>query len=123
MRKERPVSTMELVPKLYRSKPSFKIVHFRRTRETVKTEYGAVPRYSYGDPRDDIHDIHKIGGKAASVPTWPNNVIPYEISPDFDYLDLTAIDIAIQDYHAKTCITWKRRTTESDYVQFFRNVS
>ncbi|XP_021964812.1 zinc metalloproteinase nas-7 [Folsomia candida] len=59
----------------------------------------------------------------AGIPTWPNRVIPYEIGPDFDSLDLSRIDIAIQDYHTKTCITWKRRTTESDYVQFFRNVS
>uniref|UniRef100_A0A336KAV7 Metalloendopeptidase n=1 Tax=Culicoides sonorensis TaxID=179676 RepID=A0A336KAV7_CULSO len=49
---------------------------------------------------------------------WPNGVVPYTFDGYFPPPQKAVIDAAINEYHAKTCIRFKPRTTESDYVVF-----
>lgn len=48
---------------------------------------------------------------------WPNAVIPYEIVGPYDSRATTMIQNAINVYHQKTCIKFRRRTSnDRDYI-------
>ena len=47
---------------------------------------------------------------------WPNAQIPYVISASYSARDRSVIANAIGIYQAKTCIRFKARTTETDYI-------
>lgn len=48
---------------------------------------------------------------------WPNNVIPYTITPRvFSTVQVLYIRLALQQIERKTCIRFVERTTEEDYV-------
>ncbi|TMW53114.1 hypothetical protein DOY81_001842 [Sarcophaga bullata] len=47
---------------------------------------------------------------------WPKAIIPYEIQGPFSTNDLAIITHAFNEYHAKTCVRFRKRTNEQDYV-------
>ena len=51
---------------------------------------------------------------------WPNAVIPYTISSSFSNTERQVIAKAFGIYAEKTCIQFKGRTTESDYISIIR---
>nr|UZC46533.1 hatching enzyme [Exorista sorbillans]WFF64589.1 hatching enzyme [Exorista sorbillans] len=54
---------------------------------------------------------------------WPRGVVPYEIAENFEISDLHIIGFAMNEYHAKTCIRFKPRTNERDYISIVRGNS
>ncbi|XP_055324074.1 hatching enzyme 1.2 isoform X2 [Sitodiplosis mosellana] len=57
-------------------------------------------------------------GLIASSSHWPGGVVPFEISGYFDANGMDLIERAINEYHRRTCIRFKPRTYERDYVTF-----
>ncbi|XP_058056147.1 zinc metalloproteinase nas-4-like [Anopheles bellator] len=55
-------------------------------------------------------------GLANTATRWPNAVVPVVITGSFDAAGIKLINDAINQFHAKTCIRFKARTTEKDYV-------
>lgn len=51
---------------------------------------------------------------------WPNGVVPYVISDGLKYQSraVSAIKAAMNDYHQATCIRFKQRTNERQYIYF-----
>ncbi|XP_017091533.2 hatching enzyme 1.2 isoform X1 [Drosophila bipectinata] len=47
---------------------------------------------------------------------WPGGVVPYEIKGPFTSQEMGNINHAFKEYHTKTCIRFKPRTTEKDYI-------
>ncbi|XP_078598280.1 uncharacterized protein LOC144874226 isoform X4 [Branchiostoma floridae x Branchiostoma japonicum] len=69
-------------------------------------------------------------GRAAVPPTiaglsmrWPKGIIPYTIDCSLQNIPaaLTAIKTAIRQWEERTCIRFVKRTTEKDYLDFYRN--
>lgn len=54
---------------------------------------------------------------------WPNAEIPFKISDYFEKHDLEVIALAMNEYHAKTCVRFKHHTNELDYISFLRGNS
>lgn len=54
---------------------------------------------------------------------WPDGEVPFEIAGDFSKDELDMIASAIDEYHAKTCIRFIPRTTETDYISIVRGNS
>ncbi|XP_052863721.1 zinc metalloproteinase nas-4-like [Anopheles cruzii] len=55
-------------------------------------------------------------GLANTATRWPNAMVPVVITGSFDAAGVKLINDAINQFHAKTCIRFKARTTEKDYV-------
>lgn len=47
---------------------------------------------------------------------WPNAIIPFEISQEFNRFHLIAIEHALAQFHQQTCIRFIPRTDESNYI-------
>ncbi|XP_017009059.2 hatching enzyme 1.2 [Drosophila takahashii] len=47
---------------------------------------------------------------------WPGGVVPYEIKGPFSSQEMGNINHAFKEYHTKTCVRFKPRTTEKDYI-------
>jgi len=47
---------------------------------------------------------------------WPNAVVPYVITGSFSSSELSKIRAAMDDYQARTCITFVQRTNEAHYI-------
>ncbi|XP_063706347.1 hatching enzyme 1.2-like [Culicoides brevitarsis] len=63
----------------------------------------------------------KIEGRSALADKskrWPGGVVPYIIEGGFPSAQRSVIESAIAEYHAKTCIRFVPRTSQSDYVIF-----
>ncbi|XP_078371348.1 meprin A subunit beta-like [Oculina patagonica] len=64
------------------------------------------------------------GDVRSSIPTgkWPGAVMAYRIEPSLtnEPRAMNAIRSAMNEWEQKTCVRFKRRTTESAYVSFFR---
>jgi len=54
---------------------------------------------------------------------WPNAIIPYLISSAFSSQERSVIANAIRTYETKTCIRFKARTTEADYIHILNGGS
>lgn len=51
---------------------------------------------------------------------WPNGVVPYSITSSIGSSGARAIQNAIAQYHKHTCIRFKKRTNEWNYISFYR---
>ncbi|XP_017140742.1 zinc metalloproteinase nas-1 isoform X2 [Drosophila miranda] len=47
---------------------------------------------------------------------WPGAVVPYEIKGPFTTQELGNINHAFKEYHTRTCVRFKPRSTEKDYI-------
>ncbi|XP_068699308.1 zinc metalloproteinase nas-14-like [Montipora foliosa] len=70
----------------------------------------------------DVYSSTEIGLQAASIitPLWPNGEIVYDIDRSIaqDVRGLSAVIAGMREWIRKTCIRFKQRTTERDYVYF-----
>ncbi|XP_058056148.1 hatching enzyme 1.2-like [Anopheles bellator] len=55
-------------------------------------------------------------GLASTSTRWPNGVVPFVISGNFDAKGMQLIEEAMKQFHAKTCIRFKPRMAEKDYI-------
>ncbi|XP_004519842.1 zinc metalloproteinase nas-4-like [Ceratitis capitata] len=55
-------------------------------------------------------------GLIAYSARWPGAVVPYEIDGRFKEKELAVIKKAFKEYHTKTCIRFKPRSSEDDYI-------
>ncbi|GBO38541.1 hypothetical protein AVEN_124964-1 [Araneus ventricosus] len=49
---------------------------------------------------------------------WPGAIVPYEIDASLEKYEAKILE-AIQHYAEKTCVTFKKRTYERDYIRLF----
>ncbi|XP_031620738.1 zinc metalloproteinase nas-4-like isoform X2 [Contarinia nasturtii] len=57
-------------------------------------------------------------GLIASASHWPGGIVPFDIEGYFDANAMDLIERAINEYHKRTCIRFKPRTYERDYISF-----
>ncbi|XP_041788195.1 zinc metalloproteinase nas-4 isoform X2 [Anopheles merus] len=57
-------------------------------------------------------------GLSNTATRWPNGVVPFVISGNFDAKGMQLIEQAINEYHTKTCIRFVPRMGEKNYVSF-----
>lgn len=55
-------------------------------------------------------------GLVAYTSRWPGAVVPFEIRGNFDAYQMSLIEQAINEYHRRTCIRFRPRLSESDYI-------
>ncbi|CAL8095466.1 unnamed protein product [Orchesella dallaii] len=66
-------------------------------------------------------DSKTSGGRNAVINAtqiWPKGIVPYIISSQFDENGRSTIARAIMEYHQQTCISFKPRSNELDYIMF-----
>jgi len=51
---------------------------------------------------------------------WPENTIPYLISSSFSQYERSVIAKAMKEYHDKTCIRFRPRTSEQAYIHIMK---
>lgn len=59
--------------------------------------------------------MHRNGLIAHSA-RWSRGIVPYEIQGRFDEKEMAMINNAFKEYHNKTCVRFKPRSTERDYI-------
>ncbi|XP_021955270.1 zinc metalloproteinase nas-15 [Folsomia candida] len=73
---------------------------------TTMRNLGNESSEDYGNRNGIIYEKQK----------WPAGVVPYFISSQFNAVERSVIAKAISEYHANTCIKFKPRTSETDYI-------
>ncbi|XP_073502323.1 embryonic protein UVS.2-like [Phyllobates terribilis] len=99
-------------------------------RSNIPPPYFVPPPGSFLTGRFLIKDLdiaHNIGRSATLCPKsiclWPSSndgfvYIPYSISSDFSSYDTIVINAALSDIEDVTCIRFKLKTSETDYITF-----
>lgn len=66
-------------------------------------------------------DVSQLGRNAVrgQYRLWPNSVIPYLLSTQYGDYSRQVIAKAMEEYAAKTCVKFKPRTDETDYIYIF----
>lgn len=87
----------------------------RYTPETEKKNPEELGSYLEGDML-----IKKAGrnGLISQSSKWPGGIVPFVIRGSFNAREMDTIERAIKEYHAKTCIRFKPRSSERDYISF-----
>ncbi|XP_036324697.1 zinc metalloproteinase nas-8 [Rhagoletis pomonella] len=62
-------------------------------------------------------------GLLAYSARWPGAIVPYEIHGSYTKKELAVIEHAFQEYHSKTCIRFKPRSYERDYIDITNDKS
>ncbi|XP_053674277.1 zinc metalloproteinase nas-4 [Anopheles nili] len=57
-------------------------------------------------------------GLSNTATRWPNGVVPFVVSGNFGAQGMQLIEDAINEYHAKTCIRFRPRMGEQNYISF-----
>jgi hypothetical protein len=61
--------------------------------------------------------LNAIADESMSMPSaWPSNVVPYVVDPSFTESQRRNIAAAFAQYHDRTCVRFKPREYEPDYV-------
>jgi len=71
------------------------------------------------DKQKDLLKNGKFGYGTKRNSQWPGGKVAYQIASSIGSAARSAITQAIQEYHSKTCIRFKERTSESAYIEFF----
>lgn len=74
------------------------------------------------DPDEKLHinQTHTFASVSIKGGRWPGGVIAYEIGSDIGSKGVAAINAAFADYHKYTCIKFKRRSSEREYIHFYK---
>ncbi|XP_030375925.1 zinc metalloproteinase nas-4, partial [Scaptodrosophila lebanonensis] len=65
--------------------------------------------------REPRYNLTRNGIRTQSS-RWPGGIVPYEIKGQFSTQELQNIQHAINEYHSKTCVRFKARSNERDYI-------
>ncbi|XP_078681974.1 uncharacterized protein LOC144916625 isoform X10 [Branchiostoma floridae x Branchiostoma belcheri] len=96
---------------------------------TLRWPKGVIP-YTIDCSLGPCRHPHSRTGRAAVPPhvaglsmRWPKGVIPYTIDCSLQNIPaaLTAIRTAMRQWEERTCIRFVKRTTEKDYLDFYRH--
>ncbi|XP_019641075.1 PREDICTED: zinc metalloproteinase nas-6-like [Branchiostoma belcheri] len=96
---------------------------------TLRWPKGVIP-YTIDCSLGPCRHPHSRTGRAAVPPhvaglsmRWPKGVIPYTIDCSLQNIPaaLTAIRTAMRQWEDRTCIRFVKRTTEKDYLDFYRH--
>ncbi|XP_067637643.1 hatching enzyme 1.2 [Eurosta solidaginis] len=88
-----------------------------KLNETPKWNPEELGLYHEGDllvPNDKKPNSRN--GLIAYSTRWPRAIVPYEIRGRFSDNDLSIIQHAFQQYHNRTCVRFKPRYNERDYI-------
>ncbi|CAH1233803.1 TLL1 [Branchiostoma lanceolatum] len=97
--------------------------------ETLRWPKGIIP-YTIDCSLRPCRHPHSRTSRAAIPPTvaglsmrWPKGIIPFTIDCSLQNIPaaLTAIKTAMRQWEERTCIRFVQRTTEEDYVDFYRS--
>jgi len=69
---------------------------------------------------DDLQSTDTRNAIRDSWRKWPGAVIPYLISSQFSQYERSVIAKAMKNYHDKTCIRFKPRTSETAYIHIMK---
>lgn len=74
--------------------------------------------YLEGDINGEAEEFRNIlrNGIVSGSFRWPLAIIPYEIEGTFSTNELTIISHAFNEYHTKTCVRFRKRSNEKDYI-------
>ncbi|KAI8121830.1 hypothetical protein FF38_00332 [Lucilia cuprina] len=74
--------------------------------------------YLEGDIKGAAADFFSIlrNGVVSTAYRWPQAIVPYEIEGNFATNELSIISHAFNEYHTKTCVRFRKRTNEKDYI-------
>lgn len=76
--------------------------------------------YIEGDIKDDNNIYRTLSFQRNGIinPSlrWPNGIVPYIVQGSYSPQQLDIINHAFNEYHKKTCIRFKKRTIERDYI-------
>ncbi|XP_011692954.1 PREDICTED: astacin-like [Wasmannia auropunctata] len=104
------------IEKNYKTEPDYetgvKVAQWTKEMNTRPEELG---NYFQGDIM--IANNTKRNGRIDEHLRWPGGIIPYLITANnFTANQINIIIKAINEYHIKTCIRFKPRTNEKDYI-------
>lgn len=68
--------------------------------------------------RDAVLGISKKSVMKEKRIKWPNGVLVYDVDPKFFKKGKELLSEAIKEFEARTCIKFKKRTNEEDYVYY-----
>lgn len=51
---------------------------------------------------------------------WPNSVIPFDSDTDFTSSEWQKIEVAMQEWEYYTCLRFRKRTSESNYIKYVK---
>jgi len=69
---------------------------------------------------DDLQSMETRNAIRDSWRKWPGGLIPYLISSQFSQYERSVIAKAMKNYHDKTCIRFKPRTSERAYIHIMK---
>lgn len=72
--------------------------------------------YLEGDILFPMNSSTSRNGIVGQTYRWPNGVVPFEISGGFDARAMDLIEKAMDVYLKNTCVQFKRRSAERDYI-------
>ncbi|ALC46381.1 CG6974 [Drosophila busckii] len=72
--------------------------------------------YYEGDILIPLQQNETRNGLLAMSKRWPGAVVPYEIKGKFSAQELQNIEHAFKEYHSRTCVRFKQRSNEKDYI-------
>jgi len=68
----------------------------------------------------DTIESKRYGATTAAFPKWTNGIVPYVLSPSLSRRAISAIKQGIAEWERSTCIRFRKRTTERNYLEFFK---
>lgn len=90
--------------------------------EDVANKDEESPDYFEGDmllSEYQMDDILQYRNVLANVSyRWPNGNVPYSLVEDFSIEEMTVIIQAMERIEMVSCVRFKERSNETDYVQF-----
>lgn len=72
------------------------------------------------DKRGNIKTPEKSTGRALSTFRWPGRIVPYTIDANLQNVNSARVTQAIAHWEANTNLRFVQRTTQTDFVRFFR---
>lgn len=75
------------------------------------------------DEQMDAISPYNRNGLIESNWRWPDKVIPYQLSNEHSKRENDMIEEALKRIESVSCVKFKRRTNEKDYIQLIVSVS
>lgn len=87
------------------------------TRLTIVTSLHFSPKSLFELNEGDVaaRKARQFSAAVTSINLWPGGVIYYELDPNFPYLQ--RVELAFRTIEDKTCIDFRPRTTQKDYIK------
>lgn len=74
-------------------------------------QYNLVSHGNQNDKRTTYHHYEYL---------WKSKILPYEIDPNMPSATMSLIEMAVADIQAKTCLSFRKRVREKNWIRFTR---